>query len=174
MGLYMTIIGTGAISGPIMGGLIVSELRLALGLLRRDTRRNRWPCSRRRSSSGEANAQQQTVRAAGSFDWVGAALSSAALVVFLLAMTNGWKIGWASAPILAGFAAAVVLLAAFIIWELRVSDPMLDLSLFSSRVFSLAISARFVQFMGGSAIFFLMPFYLIQGLGYPKPVARRS
>ncbi len=165
MGLYMTIIGTGAISGPILGGLIVSSFGwrwvffagIPVGILAM--------LSAALILRG-ANAQQAARSGRGSFDWVGAALSSAALVVFLLAMTNGWKIGWTSAPILAGFAAAVVLLAAFIIWELRVSDPMLDLSLFSSRVFSLAISARFVQFMGGSAIFFLMPFYLIQGLGY--------
>lgn len=165
MGLYMTIIGTGAISGPILGGLIVSSFGwrwvffagIPVGILAM--------ISAALILRG-ANAQQASRSGRGSFDWIGAALSSAALVVFLLAMTNGWKIGWTSAPILAGFAGAVVLLAAFIIWELRVSDPMLDLSLFSSRVFSLAISARFVQFMGGSAIFFLMPFYLIQGLGY--------
>lgn len=165
MGLYMTIIGTGAISGPILGGLIVSNFGwrwvffagIPVGILA--------ILSAALILKGR-NPQQADRSGRGSFDWVGAALSSAALVVFLLAMTNGWKIGWTSAPIVAGFAAAVVLLAAFIIWELRVSDPMLDLSLFSSRVFSLAISARFVQFMGGSAIFFLMPFYLIQGLGY--------
>ena len=165
MGLYMTIIGTGAISGPILGGLIVSNFGwrwvffagIPVGILAM--------ISAALILKG-MNAQQAGRSSRGSFDWVGAALSSAALVVFLLAMTNGWKIGWMSAPIVAGFAATVVLLAAFIVWELRVSDPMLDLSLFSSRVFSLAISARFVQFMGGSAIFFLMPFYLIQGLGY--------
>ena len=165
MGLYMTIIGTGAISGPILGGLIVSNFGwrwvffagIPVGILAM--------ISAALILKG-MNSQQAGRSSRGSFDWVGAALSSAALVVFLLAMTNGWKIGWTSAPIVAGFAATVVLLAAFIVWELRVSDPMLDLSLFSSRVFSLAISARFVQFMGGSAIFFLMPFYLIQGLGY--------
>jgi MFS family permease len=43
---------------------------------------------------------------------------------------------------------------------------MLDLSLFKSRVFSLAIGARFISFLGGSAVFFLMPFYVIQGLGH--------
>ncbi len=165
MGLYMTIIGTGAISGPILGGLIVSSFGwrwvffagIPIGILAM--------VSASLILKG-FNAQQTAGTRRGSFDWIGAALSSAALVVFLLAMTNGWKVGWTSAPIVAGFVASVVMLAAFIIWELRVSDPMLDLSLFSSRVFSLAISARFVQFMGGSAIFFLMPFYLIQGLGY--------
>ena len=43
---------------------------------------------------------------------------------------------------------------------------MLDLSLFRIKVFSLGVSARFLSFLGGSAVFFLMPFYLIHGLGY--------
>ncbi len=165
MGLYMTIIGTGAISGPILGGLIVSNFGwrwvffagIPVGILAMISAALvlKGQTEQRGSGSGRS-----------SFDWMGAALSSAALVAFLLAMTNAWKLGWTSPPIVAGFAASIVLIAAFIIWEMRVSDPMLDLSLFRSKVFSLAISARFASFMGGSAIFFLMPFYLIQGLGY--------
>ena len=169
MGLYMTIIGTGAISGPIIGGLIVSNFGwrwvffggIPFGIIAMISA----------ALALKNRTQQQGGGGRGSFDWMGAALSSAALVAFLLAMTNAWRLGWDSPPIVAGFAAAVILVAAFIVWELRVSDPMLDMSLFRNRVFSLAISARFAQFMGGSAIFFLMPFYLIQGLGYPASQA---
>ena len=164
MGLYMAIIGTGAISGPMVGGLLVSEFgwrsiffaaipgcavsMLACGLVLR------------------GRSAQQMARGGGSFDWAGAALSSGALVAFLLSMTNAWRIGWTSAPILAGFGAAAAMLAAFIVWERRASEPMLDMTLFRNRVFSMSIAARFASFLGGSAIFFLMPFYLIQGLGY--------
>ena len=111
-------------------------------------------------------AEQASPQRKESFDWMGAALSSAALVAFLLAMTNAWKLGWTSPPIAGGLAASLVLVIGFIVWEMRAADPMLDMSLFRSRVFSLAISARFLSFLGGSAVFFLMPFYLIQGLGY--------
>ena len=48
---------------------------------------------------------------------------------------------------------------------------MLDMSLFRNRVFSMSIGARFASFLGGSAVFFLMPFYLIQGLDYEARVA---
>ena len=170
MGLYMTIIGAGAISGPMLGGLIVSSFGwrwvffagIPVGILAM--------ISAMLVLKG-MDAQQAARVGRNSFDWAGAALSSAALVAFLLAMTNAWKIGWTSPAIVAGFSASIVLVIAFILWELRVSEPMLDLSLFRSRVFSLAISARFLSFMGGSAIFFLMPFYLIQGLGYPASQA---
>ncbi len=165
MGLYMAIIGIGAISGPIVGGLLVSELGwrsiffagIPISLLAMTAAalvlkgRTQQQASRRRDSS---------------FDWVGAALSAGALVAFLLAMTNAWKLGWTSWPIVAGFGSSVLLLAGFIFWELRCPQPMLDLALFRNRVFSYAIGARFASFLGGSAVFFLMPFYLIQGLEY--------
>lgn len=165
MGLYMLVIGSGAIGGPIIGGLLVTEFGwrsiFFAGI----------PVSLIAISAAalvlKGRAEQQLSGGGGrSFDWAGAALSSGALVAFLLAMTNGWKLGWASPPILAGFGAAVAMVGAFIWWERRAEEPMLDLSLFSNRVFSMAIGARFLQFLGGSSIFFLMPFYLIEVLGY--------
>ena len=170
MGMYMAIIGSGAILGPMVGGVLVTEFgwrsiffagipvsilaMTAAGLVLMGRTE-----SQRADSIGS------------SFDWGGAALSSGALVVFLLAMTNGWKLGWSSPPIVAGFAASVVLVAGFIFWELRAREPMLDMSLFRNRVFSMAIGARFVSFLGGSSVFFLMPFYLIQVLGYEARIA---
>ena len=165
MGLYMAIIGIGAISGPMVGGVLVSEFGwrsiFFAGI----------PVSLLAMMAAllvlKGRTVQQSARGSGSgFDWAGAALSSGALVAFLLAMTNGWKVGWTSPPILVGFAASVVLVAGFIFWESRTPQPMLELSLFRNRVFSMAIGARFTSFLGGSAIFFLMPFYLIQVLGY--------
>jgi MFS family permease len=93
-------------------------------------------------------------------------MSSSALVMLLLAMTNGWRVGWTSSPIVAGIGTSAALLVTFVWWELRAPDPILDMGLFRNRVFSMAIGARFLSFLAGSAVFFLMPFYLIQGLGY--------
>jgi MFS family permease len=100
------------------------------------------------------------------FDWPGASLSSAALITFLLGMTNAYRYGWSSPIIVVALGLAVLLLATFIWWELRTGDPMLDMGLFRNKVFSMGISARSVSFLGGSAVFFLMPFYLMQALGY--------
>ena len=170
MGMYMAIIGSGAILGPMVGGVLVTEFgwrsiffagipvsilaMIASGLVLKG-----------RTES------QRAGNAGSSFDWAGAALSSGALVVLLLTMTNGHKLGWSSPPIVVGFAASVFLVAGFVFWELRAREPMLDMLLFKNRVFSMAIGARFVSFLGGSAIFFLMPFYLIQVLGYEARVA---
>ena len=100
------------------------------------------------------------------FDWTGAGLSAIVLICFLLSITNGHKLGWYSPAIMAGFGIAAAALALFIWWEGKASAPMLDLSFFRSKVFTLGVSARFLSFLGGSAVYFLMPFYLVQGLDF--------
>ena len=166
LGLYMAIIGTGAISGPIVGGVLVSALgwrsvffaSVPVGLAALVAA---MIVLRGRTSAQSAASSKIH------FDWIGASLSSGALISFLLGMTNGYRLGWTSPPIVAGFTLAIAMLALFVWWELRVKDPMLDLSFFSNKVFSMGVSARFITFLGGTTVFFLMPFYLIQGLGYP-------
>ena len=164
IGLYMSIIGAGAVGGPVIGGTLVSllgwrsiyaasacvgiiALLLAAVVLRREVNRD----------------GSQPERA--SFDWTGAALSSIVLVCFLLSITNGHRLGWDSPVVLGGIGAAVVSLALFVWWEGKAKAPMLDLTFFRSKVFSLGVSARFLSFLAGSAVYFIMPFYLVQGLG---------
>lgn len=70
---------------------------------------------------------ESTVRSGGSFDGVGAALLSGALVALLLGITKGGHWGWVSEPTLACFVGAAVLLALWIPWEFRVGQPLVDL-----------------------------------------------
>ncbi|MCY3542969.1 MAG: MFS transporter [Chloroflexi bacterium] len=164
IGLYMSIIGAGAVGGPVIGGTLVSllgwrsiyaasacvgiiALLLAAVVLRREVNRD----------------DSQPART--SFDWTGAALSSIVLVCFLLSITNGHRLGWDSPVVLGGIGAAVAALALFVWWEGKAEAPMLDLTFFRSKVFSLGVSARFLSFLAGSAVYFIMPFYLVQGLG---------
>lgn len=108
--------------------------------------------------------QQAGVRAR--FDWPGAALSTGVLVAFLSAMTSGPRSGWDSPVVALGMAAFVLLLGAFIWWELRSPNPMLELRLFRVRLFSMGAAAGFIAFMGTSSLIFLMPFYLQTVAGY--------
>ena len=66
---------------------------------------------------------------------------------------------------------SVILLAAFIWWEMHTVSPMLDLRLFKRWLFSLGISAGFIAFLTTSSIPVMMPFYLQAVLGYsPREV----
>ena len=59
-----------------------------------------------------------------------------------------------------------MLSSAFIWWQLKATYPMLDLSLFKSKVMAMAVSARTLNFLATSSVAFLMPFYIINVMGY--------
>ncbi|GAB3207001.1 MFS transporter [Nocardia tengchongensis] len=67
------------------------------------------------------------VRASGRFDGVGALGLGSGLICLLLAVSKGATWGWGSGAIVGLFAGAVVILALWGWWELRTTDPMVDL-----------------------------------------------
>lgn len=70
---------------------------------------------------------ESRVRTPGRFDYLGAIVLSAALASLLLAISKGGSWGWGSEPVLLLFLTAAVLLAAWLPYELKVSQPMVDL-----------------------------------------------
>lgn len=70
---------------------------------------------------------ESAVRTPGTFDGVGAMILSIALVSLLLAITKGRSWGWMSESTLVLLVLALVLLAAWVPWELRTRTPMVDL-----------------------------------------------
>lgn len=100
------------------------------------------------------------------FDWGGALVFMTGLVSLLLGLNQGHALGWASPTILALLGGALLLIALFIRLELRQAAPMLDLSLFTSRTFSASVTSAVLNYMCVYSITFLLPFFLIQGLGY--------
>ncbi len=98
------------------------------------------------------------------FDFVGSLVSFSGLALLVFFLSKGKTFGWDSAVMILGLLSSVLLLVVFVIWERRVKDPILDLSIFSSRSFSFAILASIAGFglMAGSNV--LLPFYIIYGL----------
>jgi MFS family permease len=162
----MTTVGTGAIAGPALGGLLVDALGwrwvflaniplVALGIVLVLLILESQPGQRRDwENRGEG------------FDWWGAALSTGILLIFLLTITNGHRTGWTAPPMVAAASVLILLLASFVWWELRCSSPMLNLRFFQRRTFSFGVAAAFLTFLGSSAVLFLTPFYLQRVLGY--------
>jgi EmrB/QacA subfamily drug resistance transporter len=77
------------------------------------------------------------------FDPPGQILFIAAVGAFAYAVIEGPRSGWLSPEILGLFVFAAAAFAAFVVVERRSSDPMMDLTLFRDRTYSLAIVTIF-------------------------------
>ena len=96
-------------------------------------------------------------------DPAGAVLSTLGLGALVWAIIEGGEAGFTSGTVLAGLGAATLLLGAFVAWELRSKNPMLDIRLFRVRRFSGAsLSITLVFFSLFGAIFFLTTY--LQGV----------
>lgn len=81
------------------------------------------------------------------FDTPGALGLGAGLVCLLLAISKGGEWGWTSGTVLGLFVGAVVLLGGWGLWELRITDPLVDLRTTARpRVLLTNIASIFVGF----------------------------
>ena len=103
------------------------------------------------------------------FDFPGAATFLAGLVALALALNNGSEWRWTSAPILGLLVVAIAMLGAFIAIERRRESPLMDLSLFGNRTFSVSTVTALMNYIGVYTVVFLMPSYLEQGRGLSLP-----
>lgn len=99
------------------------------------------------------------------FDTLGALLFTAGIVALLLALNQGAEWGWTAPLTLGLLGGAVLIFAIFIVVEQRTTFPMVDLTLFRSRLFSASTATAVTNYICLYTIVFLLPFYLIQGRG---------
>ncbi|GAA1851097.1 MFS transporter [Actinomadura bangladeshensis] len=84
-------------------------------------------------------------------DVTGAAITVAGLGAAVYSIIEAPTAGWGSARTLLGLAAALVILAGFVLWELKRPNPLLDPRLFRIRAFSagaLSLTLQFFAFFG--------------------------
>ncbi|MBV8079798.1 MAG: DHA2 family efflux MFS transporter permease subunit [Actinobacteria bacterium] len=158
LGAWGGISGLAVAFGPVVGGAVVSGISwhwifwlnvpvglvlLPLVLLRLDE--NHGPFAR--------------------LDFGGLALASGGLFGIVWGLVRGNALGWGSPEILASLLAGAVVLALFVVWELRATAPMLPMGFFRSRTFSLANAASlFMSFGMFGSIFLLAQFFqTVQG-----------
>jgi len=81
-------------------------------------------------------------------DYLGVVLVSTTLAALVLGISEGPTWGWSSVTVLASFAGAALVGTAFLRRSGRHPEPVLDLTLFRSRSFSVANAATFLYAMG--------------------------
>ena len=159
LGLNGTIVASGLVTGPTVGGLLTDALgwrsvfyvAIPVGLLA-------IPFASLVLQEARISVPRGVRREP--FDWLGALLWAGFLFSFLFALNRGPNVGWGSPAITALFVASALLLVLFVVVELRNASPTIRLSLFRIWGFSAGCTASFSTFVGQQASTFLMPFYL--------------
>jgi predicted MFS family arabinose efflux permease len=94
------------------------------------------------------------------FDLLGAGVGFIALLSLLVVLNLGKDWGWGSITTIVVGVVTIIMIALFIYIESVVSEPMLDLTLFNSRLFSAANLSALINYLAIFNIVFLIPYYL--------------
>jgi EmrB/QacA subfamily drug resistance transporter len=103
---------------------------------------------------------------AGAFDFWGFLLSGAGLALILFALSRGPEDGWGSATVLMTGTTGLAAFVALVFVELRLPVPMLDLRLFTDRMFRNANVVFFAASASLVGVLFLLPLFLQNLRGY--------
>lgn len=161
LGIMGAVVGLGLLGGPVLGGFFLDllgwrsifYLRLPFGII---SVAMAWALLK----------EQPSPKWEGKFDLLGAATLFLALTCLILAVNRGQSLGWFSPWVLSLGVVGALLLFFFLVVERRAAQPILDLRLFRNRLFSVASISHVFLYVSTVAASFLMPFYLIQGLGF--------
>jgi len=159
LGVWGSVGGIGAASGPVIGGLLVTgwswrgvffiNLPVALAILLLTGR-----------------AVPASERGTRAVDLPGQLLSITALALLTAALVQAGRDGWTAPAILAGFALAALAAAAFVLAERRSRAPMLPLGLFRVTEFRSGALVGLLINLGFYGQLFVMSLYFQDIRGY--------
>lgn len=161
LGILGATVSAGLLSGPVLGGVLVDLLD--------------WqaifyvpiPVALAGMVMAIVCLKEQKISAdKWRFDWWGSITLSGGLACLLLFFNFGGKNGFGGPLAVIFGIAAVALVILFVFIERKTTQPILDLKLFRNRLFSAGNISLVIMFIATTANMFLMPFYLIEGLGY--------
>jgi MFS transporter, DHA2 family, methylenomycin A resistance protein len=154
IGIWATIAGFGFGLGPVLGGALIEIFDWAAIF---------WvnvPIGVAGLAATLVHVRESRDPGAGRLDLVGAALASGALFCLTLALVETDDHAWTSAFTLGFLGAAVVLGAAFLLFESRHPDPMLPLEFFRRRPFTIANADYALMYAGlAGTLFFVSLFF---------------
>jgi EmrB/QacA subfamily drug resistance transporter len=160
LGAWGAVGGFGAAAGVLLGGILTDALswewiffvNVPVGLIALALARVLLGESR------DARAKR--------FDALGAVLVTAGLSLLVYTITEASSFGWASWETISLFIGSFGLLAAFAVWESRVSDPLMPFSIFRIRTLAGSNTAGFLMGTMLFSMFLLLTLYMQQVLGY--------
>ncbi|MFF2130436.1 MFS transporter [Streptomyces olivochromogenes] len=158
MGVYAAMGGVGATVGLLLGGTLTDVLdwrwvffvNIPIGL----------------AVLAGTRTLVEAERHPGRLDVPGAITGTGGLIALVYGITRGGEHGWTDGVTLVFFAAAAVLLAAFLYLQARTADPMMPLRLFKDRTRSGSYATMLFIGAGMFATFYFLTLYMQLILGY--------
>ncbi len=161
IGVWGAVTGLGVAIGPILGGALLETFwwgSLFLALV---------PIALVAAIGAVVFVPASATESSARLDRGGLLLSIALLGALVYTIIEAPDRGWTASWTLLGFGVAAVAMVAFIWWERRCDDPLIDVSLFTNLRFSAASAAVTVAFFALFGFIFLITqfFQLLQGFG---------
>src|SRR5438094_940966 len=161
LGIWGALGGSGAAAGVLFGGILTKYLgwewiffvNVPVGVLVFALTRPIVP---------ESHADLGHRR----FDAAGAVTITGGLALLVYAISKAPDVGWATGRTIGLLAASIVIIAAFVVWELRTTAPLVPFSIFRIRTLT---GANAVGLLLGATIyanFFILTLYVQQVLGW--------
>jgi EmrB/QacA subfamily drug resistance transporter len=104
--------------------------------------------------------------AVGKMDGIGSVLFMLTIVPLFVALGQGLNRGFTDPLILSGFTVAIIAFIAFIFVEKKRENPLIQLQIFSNKLFSLSIFCGFITFVALFCHNITLPFYLQDVMSY--------
>lgn len=158
LGIVGTAVALGSLVGPGLGGLIVGVasweyifwINVPIGAIVFLTGMKIFP----RGHVKQDTAEPKTLDVAGSL------LFLVAIVSLFISLNAGLELGFTNPLILLGFAIAFVGMVIFLYVEKKAKNPLVDLTMFSNKLFSLSIFCGYISFVALFCHTILLPFFL--------------
>lgn len=162
IGLWSGFSGISSLFGPFVGGWLVDSTswRLVFAVVLLFAGLAAWTALRHLP---ESRAREDECSRP---DWTGSVLVSAGLGAITYALIEAPGREFLSTTVLLPVVSGIALLAAFLLVERRIDDPMLPLGVFRSRQFSGANAATLCNYMAIGSLFFFLSLQLQDVLGY--------
>jgi EmrB/QacA subfamily drug resistance transporter len=100
------------------------------------------------------------------FDLLGAVLATGGMLLLVYTLVKAPDVGWGTTRTIGELAAALALLAAFVINERRTKNPLAPLSIFRINGLAYSDATQLIAFAGFLALFFFLTLYMQNVLGY--------
>ncbi|MBN2471092.1 MAG: DHA2 family efflux MFS transporter permease subunit [Anaerolineae bacterium] len=158
LGLGGLLVSAGILSGPVLGGILIDNIgwRFIFYVNVPVTFIGLFMVNRFVPSGGQRPGQR--------FDIAGALTLGISLAALMIALTFGQNWGWADGRTLGLIGVFAVFFAVFILVELRVDQPTVDLTLFRNPQFAISLTMAIIVFIAVASRI-IIPFFLEQGQG---------